>query len=75
MGGGNQYIQLVCQGFCTVKRILPTTGKELPTFLRRVPGSEPPTSEVGGECVTTAPSWPHQTVQGATMHEDMVQRV
>ena len=50
---GNQYIQLVKVLYCQ----LPTSGKLLPTSPHKVPGFEPPTSEVGGECVTTAPSW------------------
>ena len=38
---------------------LPTNGKQLPAFpLKAVMGIEPPTSEVGGESVTTLPPWP-----------------
>ena len=36
-----------------------TNGKQLPAFpLKAVTGIEPPTSEVGGESVTTRPPWP-----------------
>ena len=52
VGGGNQYIQLVCRGFCTVN-CRPSV-RQLPTFPHKGPGFEPPTSEVGGECVTTS---------------------
>ena len=35
-----------------------TIGKQLPSFPHRVRESGMPTSEVGGECVTTVPPWP-----------------
>ena len=51
MGRGNQYIQLVKVLYCK----LLTIGKKLSTFPHRVQGFEPPTTEVGSECVTTVP--------------------
>ena len=52
---GNQYIQFVRALYCK----LPTNGKQLPAFpLEAVPGTKPPTSEMGGKSVTTLPSWP-----------------
>ena len=54
-GRGNQYIQFARVVYCK----LPTNGKQLPAFpLKAVTGIEPPTSEVGGESVTTLPPWP-----------------
>ena len=55
VGGGNQYIQLVSR-FCPVN--CPPSVSQLPTFPPRGPGFEPPTSEVGGEWVTTVPPPP-----------------
>ena len=54
MGRGNQYIQLVKVMCCK----LPTIGKKSQSFPTWGSGFETPTSEVGGECVTTAPPWP-----------------
>ena len=51
---GNQCIQLVKVLYCK----LPTICKQLLTFPHKVQGFEQPTSEVGGECVTTTPPWP-----------------
>ena len=51
MGRGNQYIQLVKVLYCK----LPTIGKQLATT--NVPGFEPPTTEVGGKCITTRSLW------------------
>ena len=54
-GRGNQYIEFARVVYCK----LPTNGKQLPAFpLKAVTGIEPPTSEVGGESVTTLPPWP-----------------
>ena len=54
-GRGNQYIEFTRVVYCK----LPTNGKQLPAFpLKAVTGIEPPTSEVGGESVTTLPPWP-----------------
>ena len=54
-GRGNQYIEFARVVYCK----LPTNGKQLPAFpLKAVMGIEPPTSEVGGESVTTLPPWP-----------------
>ena len=54
-GRGNQYIQFARVVYCK----LPTNGKQLPAFpLKAITGIEPPTSEVGGESVTTLPPWP-----------------
>ena len=54
-GRGNQYIEFARVLYCK----LPTNGKQLPAFpLKAVTGIEPPTSEVGGESVTTLPPWP-----------------
>ena len=54
-GRGNQYIEFARVVYCK----LPTNGKQLPAFpLKDVTGIEPPTSEVGGESVTTLPPWP-----------------
>ena len=51
-GRGNQYIEFARVVYCK----LPTNGKQLPAFpLKAVTGIEPPTSEVGGESVTTLP--------------------
>ena len=51
-GRGNQYIEFAR----VVYYKLPTNGKQLPAFpLKAVTGIEPPTSEVGGESVTTLP--------------------
>ena len=54
VGTGNQYIQLVKVLYCK----LLTIGKQLLAFPHKVWGLNPLTSEVGGECVTTAPPWP-----------------
>ena len=51
MGRGNQYIQLVKALYCKLLTIGETS---FPTYGL---GFEPPTSEVGGECVTTVPLW------------------
>ena len=54
-GRGNQYIQFARVVYCK----LPTNGKQLPAFLlKAIMGIEPPTSEVGGESVTTLSPWP-----------------
>ena len=54
-GRGNQYIEFARVVNCK----LPTNSKQLPAFsLKAVTGIEPPTSEVGGESVTTLPLWP-----------------
>ena len=59
-GRGNQYIEFARVVYCK----LPTNGKQLPAFpLKAVTGIEPPTSEVGGESVTTLPPWPPRTVK------------
>ena len=56
-GRGNQYIEFARVVYCK----LPTNGKQLPAFpLKASTGIEPPTSEVGGESVTTLPPWPHK---------------
>ena len=51
MGRGNQYTQLVKVLYYK----LPTINEKLPSFPHRVRSLKPPTLEVGGECVTTAP--------------------
>ena len=57
-GRGNQYIEFARVVYCK----LPTNGKQLPAFpLKASTGIEPPTSEVGGESVTTLPPWPRAT--------------
>ena len=54
-GRGNQYIEFARVVYCK----LPTNGKQLPAFpLKASTGIELPTSEVGGESVTTLPLWP-----------------
>ena len=54
-GRGNQYIEFTRVVYCK----LPTNGKQLPASpLKASTGIEPPTSEVGGESVTTLPPWP-----------------
>ena len=59
-GRGNQYIEFARVVYCK----LPTNGKQLPAFpLKAVTGIEPPTSEVGGESVTTLPPWPPITMK------------
>ena len=51
-GRGNQYIQFARGVYCK----LPTNGKQLPAFPpKAITGIEPPTSEVGGESVTSMP--------------------
>ena len=55
VGGANQYIQLVCHGLCTVN-CRPSV-RQLPTFPHKFRGFEPPNSDVGGQCATTAPDW------------------
>ena len=64
-GRGNQYIEFARVVYCK----LPTNGKQLPAFpLKAVTGIEPPTSEVGGESVTTLPPWPlYITVMSVTV--------
>ena len=53
-GRGNQYIQFIR----VLYRKVTTNSKQLPAFpLEAMPGTEPPASEVGGESVTTLPSW------------------
>ena len=62
VGRGNLYTQLVKVLYCK----LPTLSKKLHTIFP-AEGSkfEPPTSEVGGKCVTTTPPWsPNQDVKG-----------
>ena len=64
MGRGNQYIQLVKVLYCK----LPTIGKQLATT--NVPGFEPPTTEVGGKCITTRSLWPpHKIFFGEAVFE------
>ena len=60
-GRGNQYIQFVVVLYCK----LPTNGKQLPAFLLEArAGNRTPASEVGGESITTLPSWPLTLVRG-----------
>ena len=50
MGRGNQCIELVIVLYCT----LPAISKQLLTFPHKVQRVKPPTSDMGGECVTNA---------------------
>ena len=54
MDRGIRYIQLVKVLYCK----LLTIGKQTTNFSTKGQGFEPPTSEVGGECITTVPPWP-----------------
>ena len=55
MGRRNQYIQLIKVLYCK----LLTNGKQLPAFpAGSRAGNQTLTSEVGGNSVTTLPSWP-----------------
>ena len=67
-GRGNQYIEFARVVYCK----LPTNGKQLPAFpLKAVTGIEPPTSEVGGESVTTLPPWPPKSQVCSTSSKTM----
>ena len=53
-------MDIICSSYteCTVDSVLPTNSKQLATFPTKGLGFEPQTSQVGGQCVITAPPWP-----------------
>ena len=57
-GRGNPWIQLVCQGFCTVN-CCPTATNYQSFPLEVGPGFEPRPQKLGGQSVTTLPLWPY----------------